>query len=511
MSKKSRNRASTANQLSRWLVFLGVSAVLALALLVVMPRVMHHSLLDGDGESTGSISVGITDAPRTLDIRTADDASLDRVLIGNVYETLLGRSNDNATTAGLASVWKTSDDGLTLTLTLRSGLRFSNGHPLDASSVVWSLQQAVSNKWPGASTKLASLASVSNPDARTVIISLKQPDATLPRTLAGRLGIVYDRAANIDYAEQAVGSGPYRIKSFTPGQQITLNAVGGSTAKTHTVVIRSYGSDPALLKAVQSGDIDLALPDNPATADAAAGDRSLRVSTGTSENKVTLVYNNDTDSIFSDAQARTALRMMLDKTALVKDRTDVAQLLGGPIGPLEPGYENLDGLIAHDADKGRELMSYFSSSYVGTVTLVTDESYEDLARSIAGQLQEQGISVEVSALGNAGIQDCISKRNFQLLLTTIDGVDGTADFADPNGISHYTNADAQMQYKQAVQSTTQAAYENGLKAYARTVSSTAASDWLYARKTAVVASKQLAGYSAQMADERLPLANIAKQ
>ena len=109
------------------------------------------------------------------------------------------------------------------------------------------------------------------------------------------------------------------------------------------------------------------------------------------------------------------------------------------------------------------------------------------------------------------MQDCLSKRNFQLLLTTINGVDGTADFADPNGPSRYTNADAQAQYTQAVHATTQEAYENGLKAYARTVSSTAASDWLYARKAAVIASTQLAGYSAQMADERLPLANIVKQ
>ena len=75
-------------------------------------------------------------------------------------------------------------------------------------------------------------------------------------------------------------------------------------------------------------------------------------------------------------------------------------------------------------------MSYFSSSYIDTINLVTSETYEPLAQNIAHQLQEQGISVEVSALSDAGVQDCLSKRNFQLLLTTINGVDGTADFAD---------------------------------------------------------------------------------
>jgi len=514
MSQKSQSqhRESTANQLSRWLIFLGISAVLAVVVLVAVPRITHHSLFgDEAGASGGTVTVGITDTPDTLDIRTANSASLDRVLIGNVYQTLLDRDNDNKITAGLASAWKTSSDGLTLTFTMRDGLRFANGHTLDASSVVWSLQQAVSNKWPGADTKLASLASVSNPDAGTVVITLKQPDATLPRTLAGRLGIVYDRAAGIDYKTQAAGSGPYRIKDFTPNKRITLAATGEAAAKTSTVVISNYSDDAALVKAAKAGDVDLAIPADPASAKSADNDQNLRVATGTSERKVTLLYNNDADSILSDVQARTALRMMLDKTALTQNRSDVAQVLGGPIGPLEPGYEDLTGLIAHNADRGRQLMSYFSASYIGTLKLVTSEAYEPLAQQIASQLQEQGISVEVSALSDAGIQDCISKRNFQLLLTTIDGIDGTADFADPNGVSRYTNADAQTQYTQAVRSTTQESYENGMKTYARTVSSTAASDWLYARKTAVVASTQLAGYSAQMADERLPLANIAKQ
>ena len=261
MSKKSHNQQSTANQLTRWLIFLGISAVLALILLVAAPRIMHRSLFSvADGASTGTLAVGVTDVPDTLDIRTVNNASLDRVLIGNVYETLLGRNSDNGITAGLASSWKTSDDGLTLTFTLRSGLRFANGHTLDAASVVWSLQQAVSNKWPGADTKLAALASVTNPNATTVVITLKQPDATLPRTLSGRLGIVYDSAANIDYTNQAMGSGPYRITDFTPSQKIAFAAVSGSTAKTHTVTVRNYSSDSNLLKAARSRPCDSLRP-----------------------------------------------------------------------------------------------------------------------------------------------------------------------------------------------------------------------------------------------------------
>ena len=238
------SHARTSNQLIRWLIFLGISAVLALIVFVAVPTLTHRNLLgDGTDATGGSLTVGI---------RTTDSDSLNRVLIGNVYRTLLDRDKDNKITAGLASAWTTSDDGLTLTFTLRNGIRFANGHTVDASNVVWSLQQAVANKWPGADTKLAALASVTNPNATTVVISLKHPDATLPRTLAGRLGIVYDSAADIDYAKQTMGSGPYTVKNFEPGKRVVLNATEGSNAKTSTVTFKNYASDQALMKAAST-------------------------------------------------------------------------------------------------------------------------------------------------------------------------------------------------------------------------------------------------------------------
>ena len=148
-----------------------------------------------------------------------------------------------------------------------------------------------------------------------------------------------------------MGSGPYRITNFTPKPEDRIRRRQRiDRQKRIPVTVRNYSSDSNLLKAARSGDVDLAIPADPASADSLADDQNLRVSAGTSENKVTLLYNNDADSILSDVQARTALRMMLDKTALLKDRSDVAQPLGGSIGPLEPGYEDLTGLIAHNAD-----------------------------------------------------------------------------------------------------------------------------------------------------------------
>lgn len=90
-------------------------------------------------QSSVKVSVGITGAPESLDIRTTDDDSLDRVLLGNVYETLLKRDDNNKIQPSLASSWKVSEDGTTYRFNLRSGATFADGTTITSSDAVWSL------------------------------------------------------------------------------------------------------------------------------------------------------------------------------------------------------------------------------------------------------------------------------------------------------------------------------------------------------------------------------------
>ena len=61
----------------------------------------------------------------------------------NVYDTLLQPSNDGKTVGpGLASAYEISPDGLTLTLTLRPGVKFADGSPLTPNDVQFSLKRA---------------------------------------------------------------------------------------------------------------------------------------------------------------------------------------------------------------------------------------------------------------------------------------------------------------------------------------------------------------------------------
>ena len=193
------------NERFRWVVFLVVAAVLSALVWVGWSVITRSHSIPGllDSGPDTKVSVGITDMPQSLDIRATASASAERLLLDNVYETLLTVDQNNQLKPGVATDWKTSDDGLTYTLPIASGLTFSNGHTLDAGDVVWSLQQAITQKYAGVDD-LGDLKSATNPNDSTVVITLAQTNPTLLRALSGRLGIVYDsEAGDADYAKQA--------------------------------------------------------------------------------------------------------------------------------------------------------------------------------------------------------------------------------------------------------------------------------------------------------------------
>lgn len=534
--------------LKQWIVFLAVATALFLLVWAGWSVTTHRitlpymsNVVRSDSPATTSATIGLTPqndaaAPQTLDIRTAESPELDRALIGNVYQTLVGRADDNTLTAAVASSWKTSDDAKTLTFTLRDDLTFSNGDRLDSSDVVTSLQRAIEGKWPGTAERFAALESVTNPDRRTVRITLSHPDATLPYTLSGRLGIVYDADATVDYATRALGSGPFTVSRFAKGESITLTARTdgtyasrsidadgdrgkddiGRAARTGTIRLRYFADDAALVAAAKKGSLDMAVPADPANArtiaaDSQGGATPLTAVDGASTRKVTLLFNNDADSPLSMPRVRQSLRMIVDRQAILNGRTDVSKPLGGPIGPLEPGYEDLTSTLTHDVAQAQSLLAYFGSRYLGTFTLITPARYESIARAIADQMTAAGLTVDVQVLDQAQLAERVASRGFTMMITELDGEDGTASFADAESASHYTNATAQQQYEAAVGATSQDAYANGLKTYARTISEDAASDWLYARKVTIAASTRIEGYTAAMADDRLPLADLARK
>ncbi|EDQ7153682.1 ABC transporter substrate-binding protein [Salmonella enterica subsp. enterica] len=115
----------------------------------------------------------------------------------------------------------TSPDGKIWTLTLKPGLKFSDGSPLTAEDVVFTYNKAAKS---GGKIDMGNFSHARALDARRIEMTLSHPQSTFVNVL-GSLGIVpasrYDEKT---FAREPIGAGPYRLVSFQPGQQLIVEA-----------------------------------------------------------------------------------------------------------------------------------------------------------------------------------------------------------------------------------------------------------------------------------------------
>ena len=124
----------------------------------------------------------------------------------------------------LATEWSIAPDGLTYTFKLRQGVRFHDGSPLTSTDVKASYDKIL---WPPPGVRspravyYPAVASVEAPDPHTVVFKLKFPSASLLSNLASPWNVIFpkkylDKDPNY-FKNNAIGSGPFKFKSYTRG------------------------------------------------------------------------------------------------------------------------------------------------------------------------------------------------------------------------------------------------------------------------------------------------------
>ncbi|KAA8829406.1 ABC transporter substrate-binding protein [Bifidobacterium tissieri] len=456
----------------------------------------------------GSITIGLTSAPDSLDIRKQTGDAVSQALLGNVYETVTKRGEDNTAQPGIAKSWDVSDDGLSYTFHIADGITFSNGDQLNADDVVYSLQQTLQKQYVGYED-LTGLASVKATGSSTVVIKLSSPMPDLPWVLSGRAGIVYDETAKVNYMTGAIGSGPFLVESWKKGDPITLKAnttYWGTKAKIGTVTLRYYTDAGKAADDLKSGDIQAIMPTDVANANALKTQDNITVAQTDSTRKVVLGFNSSADSLFSDARVRQSARMAIDKNAIVQ-ANGAAERLGGPIPKLDPGYEDLTGLYPLDQAKAKSLVSYFR---LRTMKLVYPSSLgEQIGQTVKDNLAAAGIPVEVSMVDDATWQQTVVQdKQFDLTIYAMNDSHDAGDFVARDNFLQYTNAEVENLYAQTRAATTDDDYANRLKEYAHKLSEDSPADWLYVERPWVAYKSTVKGLPTAMVDCYLPLAGV---
>ncbi|MEU9336297.1 ABC transporter substrate-binding protein [Streptomyces sp. NPDC048290] len=218
---------------------------------------------DGDGEP---IVVGTMSVPSTLDPAASWDGSWE--LYRNIFQTLLSYPN-GATTPQPDAAEEcefTDSSNTAYRCTLRDGLTFSDGHPLDAAAVKHSFDRILRINHPGGPAGLlGSLEQVDTEGDDQVLFRLKTSDATFPFVLATPAMSLVDPehypAGSLREGGSVTGSGPYSLASYTENSEARLvrndSYKGYADRRNDAVTIRYFQDSGEMVQALKTKRIDI--------------------------------------------------------------------------------------------------------------------------------------------------------------------------------------------------------------------------------------------------------------
>lgn len=233
------------------------------------------------GPSVTTLTWGLSSTPANLFAPT-DFSAPDSAIMGLIQDNLLVYTGDGKLVPSLAESWS-APDNKTYVYKLRSGAKFSDGHPVTTDDVLFSLQLQTDPTYGSREATLFANVASTTASGNTITIKLKQPD-TLWKWLPSHMGFyIYEKSdvkANLaSYGtpqHPPIGSGPYMVKDFVPDSRITLVRnpnYWGTKPQFNTITFQIIPDDNTRLLAMQKGDINGAFnpPGSAAAQWAAAG------------------------------------------------------------------------------------------------------------------------------------------------------------------------------------------------------------------------------------------------
>lgn len=288
----------------------------------------------GNGEPVSLESGNITDGISILVQR-------------QIYDTLVDFKPGSTDLApGLATSWKANANNTAWTFTLRKGVRFHDGTPMNADAIVFNLSRWWDKSHPygfrdqGRTFEIvgellggykgdatAVIKNIVKVNDTTVRIDLNKPSSVLPNVMAaGYFGIASPTAIKKEGAKygtpasKPVGTGPFIFQSWRTGDRVTLlpnKLYWGSKAKVDQLIIRNIKDASQRLNELKAGTIDFANDLTPDSLRSVQADRNLVAVKRPSFN-VGFVSMNNRNQYLKNQQVRQAISMAINKKAIVE-------------------------------------------------------------------------------------------------------------------------------------------------------------------------------------------------
>jgi oligopeptide transport system substrate-binding protein len=360
--------------------------------------------------------------PITLDPAISADMS-SHTYVMQVFSGLVRLDHDLNIVPDIAESWDKSADGRAYTFHLRQGVKFHSGSDVNAADFKYSWERACD---PGTNSgtaatylgdivgakdmlagEAAEISGVEVVDEYTLQVTIDAPRAYFLDKLAYPTAFVVD-SANVESGQywwlEPDGTGPFELKSWTPGQQLVLERSEiyyGEPARLRSIIFSLAAADPMAL--YETGQIDVA-PVYLDYIDAVSDETNpfhLELAV-TPELSLYYIGFNTAEPPFDDVNVRRAFCRAVDKEHVVKVvLRDMVAVADGILPPGMPGYDQaLEGLD-YSVEEAKELIAasgYGDVSNLPHITLTIDGYGNAIPSYLGAIIQEwqQNLGVEIS-------------------------------------------------------------------------------------------------------------------
>jgi peptide/nickel transport system substrate-binding protein len=369
--------------------------------------------------------------PAGLDPATNTNGAANQAYMASIYGQLFKMDEKAQVVGSLAQDGTLSDDGKTFTITLRDGVKFSDGSPFDAETVKWNMDRSL--KSPCTCNPKSNWPPMADPavtaEGNTVVLHFTAPYAAIKASfIAANVNWVASKSAFEKMGEDAfkqkpVGAGPFKVVSNDPSSQLVLerNPTYFEQGKPYLdkLTFKSIGDDQAAYQAIVAGQADAYEGiSTPTLVDQAAKQPNLTTTQMLSTSPYNIQLNTSAPP-FDDKKAREAIYYATDGPAIGKglfnDRYPTVQSFTGPGGLF---YEaKVPGYRTPDLAKAKQLVQELGGLTVtlGTIeVLVAKQSTE----ALASQWAKAGIKTKIESYDLARLIQEFQGGKWQAMLQT---------------------------------------------------------------------------------------------